>query len=122
MMVPNEHCAKIAYNILNLAPIAEILGHDHCIIVEVDETGKIIDSLQGTSGTLKFISETHRVGDYLFFGSPYNKYLGRLYSPRPISTPEPQPSVEVKELGEDRFRITIGGDENEKELPPKEEL
>ena len=48
------------------------------IVVEVDENGKIVDSLQCDSGRIIHISETKKVGDNLFFGSPYNKYLGRL--------------------------------------------
>lgn len=61
------------------------------IVVEVDADGNIIDSLQGDNGQIVQISETQKVGDNLFFASPYNMYLGRLdLSP---------PSMEVEGKG-----------------------
>lgn len=49
------------------------------MVVEVDESGKVVGSLQGSEGVLKYVSETQQVGDYLFFGSPWTNYLGRLH-------------------------------------------
>lgn len=61
-------------------------------VVEVDAAGKIVDSMQDDSGRIHHISETQKVGNNLFFGSPYNKYLGRLDL-------SPPPSMEVEGQG-----------------------
>lgn len=65
---------------LHLEPISEMNLRESnlTIVVEVNADGKIVDSLQGDSGRIILISETQKVGDSLFFASPYNKYLGRL--------------------------------------------
>ncbi|KAK8750353.1 hypothetical protein OTU49_014787 [Cherax quadricarinatus] len=78
---PNQYTERIAYWILNLHPISQAQTHfsNLTIVVELDAQGNIINSLQGNSGKVLQISETDRVGNYLFFGSPYNKYLGSLY-------------------------------------------
>lgn len=61
------------------------------IVLEVDADGNIINSLQGDNGRILQISETQKVGDNLFFASPYNMYLGHLdLSP---------PSMEVEGKG-----------------------
>lgn len=74
------------------------------MVVELDGEGKIIGSLQGHSGQQVQVSEAQRVGDYMFFGSPFNKYLGKLYVGEP-------PSIEVEGKG---VRMKTGD-----ETPPK---
>lgn len=74
------------------------------IVVEVDADGKIVDSLQGDSGRIVLVSETQKIGENLFFGSPYNKYLGRLeLNP---------PTMEVEGKG---VRMKTGHTDEEKE-------
>ena len=51
---------------------------DISIVLEVDNNGNIIQSLQGQNGKIKFISEAALIGDNYFFGSPGEPYLGRL--------------------------------------------
>lgn len=65
--------------IFNLEPIAQHLSSNKTIVVELDAEGNIDGSLQGNSGLIRFISQTNKIGDNIFFGSPYNKYLGWLY-------------------------------------------
>lgn len=92
---------------LNLEPISEmnLKESNLTIVVEVDAAGKIVDSLQGDSGKIVQISETQKVGDNLFFASPYNKYLGRIdLSP---------PSMEVEGKG---VRMKVEKEENADEL------
>ncbi|XP_076055765.1 uncharacterized protein LOC143033951 isoform X2 [Oratosquilla oratoria] len=77
-LVPNSITPQVSYMFLHLEPVASTMGPS--IVVEVDEAGTIIGSLQGKG---EYISETARVGDNLFFGSPYNKYLGHLFIGEP---------------------------------------
>lgn len=81
------------------------------MVVEIDADGNIVNSLQGDSGKMKFISEASRVGDNLFFGSPYNKYLGRMYLG--------SPAMEVDGKGV-RMKRDEDTDENEAEVKTME--
>ncbi|XP_037799477.1 adipocyte plasma membrane-associated protein-like [Penaeus monodon] len=76
---PNKFTEDVSFRIFNLEPIAQHMASNKTIIVELDAEGNIDGSMQGNSGRLRFISQTNRIGDNIFFGSPYNKYLGRLY-------------------------------------------
>lgn len=77
---PSPFFQKLSYKILHLEPITSmnLQESNRTIVVETDADGKIVDSLQADNGRIIHISETQKVGDNLFFGSPYNKYLGRL--------------------------------------------
>lgn len=72
------------------------------MVVEVNESGKIIGSLQGSKGVLKMISETQQVGDHVFFGSPYADFLGKLHiskigkRKRPVSSDSKFPASKPK--------------------------
>ncbi|XP_050738951.1 adipocyte plasma membrane-associated protein Hemomucin-like isoform X2 [Eriocheir sinensis] len=104
---PNQYIEKMASKTLHLEPVSEmnLKESNLTIVVEVDAAGKIVDSLQGDSGKIVQISETQKVGDNLFFGSPYNKYLGRIdLSP---------PSMEVEGKG---VRMKVEKEENADEL------
>lgn len=92
----------LLFQTLHLEPVSEMNLRESnlTIVVEVDADGNIVDSLQGDSGQIIQISETQKVGENLFFASPYNKYLGRL-DLRP-------PSMEVEGQG---VRMKIGGTE-----------
>ncbi|XP_045617948.1 adipocyte plasma membrane-associated protein Hemomucin [Procambarus clarkii] len=74
---PNQYTGCLVHKILNLQPVANVVRTNLTIVVELDKDGNIINSLQGNSGKIQLISETKKVGNNLFFGSPYNKYLGR---------------------------------------------
>ncbi|XP_042878013.1 adipocyte plasma membrane-associated protein-like [Penaeus japonicus] len=76
---PNMYTEEISFKIFNLEPIAQHLSSNKTIVVELDAEGNIDGSLQGNSGLIRFISQTNKIGDNIFFGSPYNKYLGWLY-------------------------------------------
>uniref|UniRef100_A0A0P4WRE4 Strictosidine synthase conserved region domain-containing protein n=1 Tax=Scylla olivacea TaxID=85551 RepID=A0A0P4WRE4_SCYOL len=77
---PSVYIEKLAQKTLHLEPVTAMTIRETnlSIVVEVDADGKIVDSLQGDSGRIVLVSETHKVGENLFFGSPYNNYLGRL--------------------------------------------
>ncbi|KAB7502672.1 Adipocyte plasma membrane-associated protein, partial [Armadillidium nasatum] len=99
---PNKFCANFSYKIFSLGVISNWIYRGETIIVEVDEVGKIIGSLQGSTGIVKLISETQQIGDNLFFGSPYVPFLGRLrLDKKSAGAKKPssgkKPSVKAKE-------------------------
>ncbi|CAL4068092.1 unnamed protein product, partial [Meganyctiphanes norvegica] len=79
LILPNQRWELISYEIFNLEPLVYLSPEKESIIIEVDENGVIIDSLQGNNGNIRFVSEASHVGDNIFFGSPFERYLGRLY-------------------------------------------
>lgn len=85
------------------------------MVLELDGEGKIIGSLQGHTGQQVQVSEAGRVGDYIFFGSPFNRYLGKLYVGEP-------PSMEVEGKGvrmktEDEASPKPGKDKEKQQQP-----
>ncbi|CAL4122050.1 unnamed protein product, partial [Meganyctiphanes norvegica] len=82
---PHVLLEKASYNVLNMGPLMAAFKTNVSIVVEVDEEGNIIGSLQGSTGKISHISETAHVGDHIFFGSPINKYLGHLYVGEPYT-------------------------------------
>jgi len=54
------------------------------IVVEVDESGQVITTLQSTDNRVTDISDVELVGQTYYFGSPFNNYLGRLKTRIPI--------------------------------------
>lgn len=98
------------FQILHLEPISKVnlIESNLTIVVEVDANGKVVDSLQCDSGRIVQISETRKVGDNLFFGSPYNDYLGRLVlSPLSMEVEGKgvRMKVEEKEKADESFKV-----------------
>lgn len=114
------------FQTLHLEPITSMNLRDSnlTIVVEVDANGKIVDSLQGDSGRIIHISETQKVGDNLFFGSPYNKYLGRLMLNPPTMEVEGKgvrmKSEETENVGEEAKEKTSDESAGDKLLNKKE--
>lgn len=50
-------------------------------ILKVNEKGTILSSWHSTTGEVSGISDIDVVGDNLYFGSPFNTYLGVLKLP-----------------------------------------
>lgn len=48
------------------------------VVVEIDATGKVIDTLQDPTGRTPWISESDEHDGYLYFGSWKNKFLARV--------------------------------------------
>ncbi|KAK4327177.1 hypothetical protein Pmani_002347 [Petrolisthes manimaculis] len=73
-----DQAAKKIFDFLTMSE--HTLSHSNLsVVVEVDGEGEVIGSLQGHSGQQVQISQANRVGDYMFLGSPFNSYLGKLY-------------------------------------------
>ncbi|CAL4156078.1 unnamed protein product, partial [Meganyctiphanes norvegica] len=79
ILFPLQVFEKASYYIFNIAPVIEMKNDSVAIIIEVNEDGNIIGSLQGSKGIIKTISETVHVGENIFFGSPFNSYIGHLH-------------------------------------------
>ncbi|XP_068218150.1 adipocyte plasma membrane-associated protein-like [Palaemon carinicauda] len=118
---PNQFTENASYKIYHLQPIAEIIASQSTVIVELDAEGKIVSSLQGDNGNVRFISETHQVGDYLFFGSPYNNYLGYLRVDYTDEDEEEEltPSLEVDGEG---VKMSVGASEKVEDVDEEKEV
>jgi adipocyte plasma membrane-associated protein len=74
---PNPYTKKIAHRIGGFAGVSSIQP-DRSTIIRADWNGKIIGSLHGFDGSVRGISHVAEFNDYLYFGSPYNNYIGRV--------------------------------------------
>lgn len=54
------------------------------IVVEIDESGQVIQALQSSDNRVTGISDFELVDQTYYFGSPFNNYLGRLKTRIPI--------------------------------------
>lgn len=117
---PNQMTETFSYKIYHLQPIANMIASMQSVVVELDAEGNIESSLQCNNGNVRFISETEQVGDYLFFGSPYNDYLGYLrveFSPEEEAEEEAPPALEVDGEG---VRMKVDKDEPVKDTKEEE--
>ncbi|CAL4126171.1 unnamed protein product, partial [Meganyctiphanes norvegica] len=78
-LIPYSILEEISHKIFSFDILINALKDYLTIVVEVDENGNIIGSLQGSTGKVRLISETAHVGDNIFFGTPYMNFLGHLY-------------------------------------------
>lgn len=67
----------VLLQLANLRIIAD-LPINYGIIVEIDDKGNIVQSLQSPSGKIARISEVLEHNGYLYLGSWRNRFLGRL--------------------------------------------
>lgn len=75
---PNPYTKKIAYSIGSFTSFS-FLYPDRKTIIRSDWSGKIIGSLHGFDKTLSTISHVMEFGDFLYLGSPYADYIGRVW-------------------------------------------
>ncbi|XP_054718290.1 adipocyte plasma membrane-associated protein-like [Uloborus diversus] len=76
-VIPNKWANEVGFELQSGRIVAD-LPMSHGIIVEIDDNGKIIRSLQSPSGKVVHISEILEHNGYLYLGSWRNHYLGRL--------------------------------------------
>lgn len=75
---PNPYTKSIAYKLGSL-PSLSFLYPDRKTIVRMDWNGKVIGSLHGFDKTLNTISHVMEFGDFLYLGSPYADFIGRVW-------------------------------------------
>ncbi|XP_030370522.1 adipocyte plasma membrane-associated protein [Scaptodrosophila lebanonensis] len=77
-------------------PIVHFIGHGESImllapkratVLRVDWNGKIVGSLHGFDRSVGGISHVLEFQDHLYLGSPFNRYLGRVKSPKAAKPP-----------------------------------
>lgn len=65
------------YKLAHMSPYAT-LTNPTGLVLELDSDGKIIRSLHSPDGQVPFISEALEHNGYLYLGSPWNNFLGKL--------------------------------------------
>jgi sugar lactone lactonase YvrE len=76
-LFPNQYTEAFIYKIGHFTS-ASVLYPERATIVRVDWNGNIVGALHGFDKTVGFISHVLEFGDYLYLGSPFNNYIGRV--------------------------------------------
>lgn len=74
---PNAFTEKVVYNMGGF-PALDFLFPKRTTIVRVDWDGKIVGALHGDDGTAFGVSHVLEFGEYLYLGSPFNHFIGRV--------------------------------------------
>ena len=74
---PNEYSEKIVHYVGHFESTM-FLAPKITLILRINEKGKIVETAYGTDGSLEGISSAFIHKDYLWFGSPFAEYVGRL--------------------------------------------
>lgn len=74
---PNPYTEKVVYNMGHFRATTAILP-DRTTIVRVDWNGNVVGALHGFDKSVHSVSEVLEFGDYLYLGSPYNDFIGRV--------------------------------------------
>lgn len=55
-----------------------MMGKAHAIIVRLDDSGKVLETLQDTTGKFSSFSEVMEQDGHLLIGSPFNNYIAKV--------------------------------------------
>lgn len=77
-LIPDKRINEIGFELRTGRILADLPLGTYGMIVEVNEEGKIVQSLQSPTGQVAHISEVLELNGVLYLGSWRNKYLGRL--------------------------------------------
>ncbi|KAF4518107.1 hypothetical protein B566_EDAN007808 [Ephemera danica] len=80
---PNEITGKITFWVNNFEMIMPLFPKA-LIVLEVNEAGEVIDTLQSTDNNVCSVSDIVFVDQTYYLGSPFNEYLGRVKTRIPI--------------------------------------
>ncbi|XP_001863709.2 adipocyte plasma membrane-associated protein [Culex quinquefasciatus] len=89
---PNIHTTRLLHAIGHFETIT-FFNPARATVVRLSWTGQILGSLHGFDRSVGSISHVAEVGDYLYLGSPYNRYLARVKLPK-----AQEPKVRVKSV------------------------
>lgn len=78
---PNVHTQRLLHAIGHFEMVS-YFSPARVTIVRLDWNGNIVGSLHGSDRSVGSVSHVAEVGDYLYLGSPYNRYLGRVKLPK----------------------------------------
>lgn len=76
-LYPNPYTRSIAYKLGSFQSMS-LLFPKRSTVVRADWDGKIIGSLHGFDKSVHTISHVAEFNDYLYFGSPFNNFIGRV--------------------------------------------
>uniref|UniRef100_A0A182QU17 Strictosidine synthase conserved region domain-containing protein n=1 Tax=Anopheles farauti TaxID=69004 RepID=A0A182QU17_9DIPT len=107
-VMPNVHTQRLIHAIGHFESLI-LLSPNRQTLVKVSWNGRILGSLHGFDGSVGSVSHVVEMGDHLYLGSPYNKFLARVPLPKlpkveatttaPKSTEAPEASTETPVAG-----------------------
>uniref|UniRef100_U5ET89 Putative secreted mucin n=1 Tax=Corethrella appendiculata TaxID=1370023 RepID=U5ET89_9DIPT len=89
-VMPNDYTKKIVHGIGHFETLSP-LSPPRTTVVRLDWNGNIVGSLHGFDKSVVSVSHVVEFGDYLYLGSPFNRYLARVKLPKP-------PKVRVQDV------------------------
>lgn len=89
-IMPNIHTTRLLHAIGHFEAVT-FFNPVRATVVRMSWSGQIVGSLHGFDRSVESISHVAEVGDYLYLGSPYNRYLARVKLPK-----VQEPKVRVK--------------------------
>uniref|UniRef100_A0A182PNJ1 Strictosidine synthase conserved region domain-containing protein n=1 Tax=Anopheles epiroticus TaxID=199890 RepID=A0A182PNJ1_9DIPT len=89
-VMPNVHTQRIIHAIGHFESLI-FFAPSRQTVVKISWSGRILGSLHGFDGSVGSVSHIAQLGDHLYLGSPYNKFLARVPAPK-------MPKVEVRDV------------------------
>lgn len=89
-VMPNVHTQRLIHAIGHFESLL-FFSPNRQTLVKVSWSGRILGSLHGFDGSVGSVSHVAEMGDHLYLGSPYNKFLARVPLPK-------LPKVEVRDV------------------------
>uniref|UniRef100_A0A182XFG3 Strictosidine synthase conserved region domain-containing protein n=1 Tax=Anopheles quadriannulatus TaxID=34691 RepID=A0A182XFG3_ANOQN len=89
-VMPNVHTQRIIHAIGHFESLI-FFAPNRQTLVKISWNGRILGSLHGFDGSVGSVSHVAELGDYLYLGSPYNKFLARVPLPK-------MPKVEIRDV------------------------
>lgn len=86
----SDDCFKKVYLWIGHFQSFSFLMPRSAIVLRINEHGKILDILESRSGDISDISSAFILNNYLWLGSPFNDYLGRISMNQILPTLEKQ--------------------------------
>uniref|UniRef100_A0A182M2X2 Strictosidine synthase conserved region domain-containing protein n=1 Tax=Anopheles culicifacies TaxID=139723 RepID=A0A182M2X2_9DIPT len=89
-VMPNVHTQRIIHAIGHFESLI-FFAPSRQTVVKISWGGRILGSLHGFDGSAGTVSHVAELGDYLYLGSPYNKFLARVPLPK-------TPKIEIRDV------------------------
>uniref|UniRef100_A0A182SAS0 Strictosidine synthase conserved region domain-containing protein n=1 Tax=Anopheles maculatus TaxID=74869 RepID=A0A182SAS0_9DIPT len=89
-VMPNVHTQRIIHAIGHFESLI-FFSPSRQTVVKISWSGRILGSLHGFDGSVGSVSHVAELGDYLYLGSPYNKFLARVPLPK-------MPKIEIRDV------------------------